>query len=73
MTAIVVASGSGRTTLLKLLLGLYHTTGGEICLVEVPLLALDEQEWRARCGVVMQDGYNFSGSVAEPVSQPWAR
>ena len=68
VTAIVGASGSGKTTLLKLLLNLYRPTGGEICLNEVPLLALDDQAWRARCGVVMQDGYIFSGSIARNIA-----
>jgi ATP-binding cassette subfamily B protein len=68
VTAIVGASGSGKTTILKLLLSLYRPTGGEINLSDVPLLAVDEQAWRARCGVVMQDGYIFSGSIARNIA-----
>ncbi len=68
VTAIVGASGSGKTTLLKLLLALYRPTGGEISLGGVPLSALEAQEWRSRCGVVMQDGYIFSGSVARNIA-----
>jgi ATP-binding cassette subfamily B protein len=68
VTAIVGASGSGKTTLLKLLLALYRPTGGEITLGEVPISALDGQAWRARCGVVMQDGYIFSGSIARNIA-----
>ena len=68
VTAIVGASGSGKTTLLKLLLALYRPTGGEITLGEVPVSALDSQAWRARCGVVMQDGYIFSGSIARNIA-----
>ena len=68
MTAIVGASGSGKTTLLKLLLGLYRPTVGEIHLDTVPLGALDGHAWRARCGVVMQDGFIFSGTIARNVA-----
>ena len=68
VTAIVGASGSGKTTLLKLLLGLYPPGAGEICVGHIPLPALDGHAWRTRCGVVMQDGYIFSGSVARNVA-----
>jgi ATP-binding cassette subfamily B protein len=68
VTAIVGASGSGKTTLLKLLLGLYPPGGGEICVGHIPLPALDGHAWRARCGVVMQDGHVFSGSIARNVA-----
>jgi ATP-binding cassette subfamily B protein len=68
VTAIVGASGSGKTTLLKLLLGLYAPTDGEITVGHIPLPALDGHAWRARCGVVMQDGHVFSGSIARNVA-----
>jgi len=68
MTAIVGPSGSGKTTLLKLLLGLYQPTAGDIHLDSTPLDALDGHAWRARCGVVMQDGYIFSGTLARNVA-----
>ena len=73
VTAIVGASGSGKTTLLKLLLGLYQPGAGEICVDTVPLSALDGHAWRARCGVVMQDGFIFSSTFARnvvPGSEP---
>ena len=68
LTAIVGPSGSGKTTLLKLLLGLYRPTHGEIRLDDVPLAALDAHAWRARCGVVMQDGYIFATSIARNIA-----
>lgn len=63
-TAIVGTSGSGKTTLVKLLLGFYPPAKGEILLGETPLSSYSIREWRKRCGVVMQDGFIFSDSIA---------
>jgi len=63
-TAIVGTSGSGKTTLVKLLLGFYPPTEGEILLGENRMEAFSLSEWRSRCGVVMQDGFIFSDSIA---------
>lgn len=68
VTAIVGASGSGKTTLLKLLIGLYRPTSGEIFVGHTPLSAVDGHAWRARCGVVMQDGHLFSGTIARNIA-----
>ncbi len=63
-TAIVGASGNGKTTLLKLLLGFYQPTGGRILVNEMPLDQINIDQWRDLCGIVMQDGYIFSDSIA---------
>jgi ATP-binding cassette subfamily B protein len=68
VTAIVGASGSGKTTLIKLLLGYYPPTEGEINIVDKNLQDIDIQWWRRQCGVVMQDGYIFSESIARNVA-----
>ncbi len=67
-TAIVGTSGSGKTTLIKLLLGFYPPTGGEIKLGENSLDAFSISEWRRNCGVVMQDGYIFSDTIANNIA-----
>ncbi len=64
VTAIVGISGSGKTTLLKLLLGFYKPVNGEIYLNGLPLDKYSQSEWRKRCGVVMQEGFIFSESIA---------
>ncbi len=63
-TAIVGTSGSGKTTLVKLLLGFYPPTDGDILLGENRMEAFSLAEWRTHCGVVMQDGFIFSDSIA---------
>lgn len=67
-TAIVGISGSGKTTLLKLLLGFYKPQRGGIFVDEIPLGDYDIDAWRGNCGVVMQDGYIFSDTVAANIA-----
>ena len=64
VTAIVGTSGSGKSTLIKLILGFYKPVRGEIMLGEVPLESYSQQQWRNRCGVVMQEGFIFSDTIA---------
>lgn len=63
-TAIVGASGSGKTTLIKLLLGFYPLNKGTICIDKVPLKNINNRVWRQKTGVVMQEGYIFSDTIA---------
>lgn len=67
-TAIVGMSGSGKTTLLKLLLKFYEPTRGEIRLGNINLKNLSQQIWRGQCGVVMQDGFIFSDTIARNIT-----
>lgn len=69
ITAIVGTSGSGKTTLLKLLLGFYPPSSGSIRIGEIGLDTLHLKIWRAQCGVVMQDGYIFSDTIAKNISE----
>lgn len=67
-TAIVGDSGSGKTTLIKLLLGLYQPCGGTIEIDSAALAQINPRHWRSLCGAVFQDGYIFSGTVAENIT-----
>lgn len=67
-TAIVGNSGSGKTTLLKLLLGFYYPQKGSIFIDDIEFNKVNTDSWRGRCGVVMQDGYIFSGTIAENIA-----
>ena len=64
VTAIVGTSGSGKSTLVKLILGFYKPVNGEIALGGVSLGSYSQQQWRKRCGVVMQEGFIFSDTIA---------
>ena len=68
-TAFVGVSGSGKTTVLKLLLGLYRLDGGEMYIrdvhgVERPL----DASWRTMFAYVPQGNHIFTGSVREAVT-----
>lgn len=67
-TAIVGMSGSGKTTLLKLLLKFYEPTNGEIKLSGISSRHLSHSFWRSHCGVVMQDGFIFSNTIARNIA-----
>ncbi len=64
VTAIVGPSGSGKTTLVKLLLGFYPVNEGKILLGNTALDRFSLDFWRRQCGVVMQDGFVFSDTIA---------
>jgi ATP-binding cassette subfamily B protein len=67
ITAIVGTSGSGKTTLIKLMLGFYEPTGGKIKLGGIEMKKYSESNWRKRCGVVMQEGFIFSDTIANNI------
>jgi len=69
VTAIVGESGCGKTTLLKLLLGFYLPTNGEIRIGNTPLRRILPSKWRKYCGAVMQDGFIFSDTIANNISE----
>ncbi|MCX6256496.1 MAG: peptidase domain-containing ABC transporter [Bacteroidia bacterium] len=68
VTAIVGTSGSGKTTLIKLLLGFYPPVKGEIRVGDIQLKNINQRLWRQKCGVVMQDGFIFSDSIARNIA-----
>ncbi|MCB2196658.1 MAG: peptidase domain-containing ABC transporter [Bacteroidetes bacterium] len=68
ITAVVGTSGSGKSTLVKLLLGFYNPVKGKIKLGDLYLNNISNAIWRDKCGVVMQDGFIFSDSIANNIA-----
>ena len=66
--AIVGSSGSGKTTLLKLILQYYLPQNGCIEMGGTDLRDVNVQSLWDRCGVVMQDGYIFSDTIAKNIA-----
>lgn len=65
--AITGPSGGGKTTLIKLILGLYEPSQGRVLLDDRLLSGGEWRSWREQVGVVTQDDQLFSGSIAENI------
>ena len=68
ITAIVGESGTGKTTLVKLILGLCVPDSGRILIGNNDLSEYNPKQWRKSCAAVMQDGYIFSDTIAMNIS-----
>ncbi len=66
--AITGASGGGKTTLLKLMLGLRQPTGGMITLDGHTATPDLWRSWREQVGVVAQDDRLLSGTIADNIA-----
>jgi ATP-binding cassette, subfamily B, multidrug efflux pump len=66
--AIVGATGSGKTTIIKLLDRLYDVARGRILVDGIDVRAWDPRALRGRIAVVLQDVFLFSGTVADNIT-----
>jgi ATP-binding cassette, subfamily B, bacterial CvaB/MchF/RaxB len=60
-------SGAGKTTLIKIMLGLLEPTRGEVLIDGVPLSTIGPRAYREHVGAVMQEDQLLSGSVADNI------
>lgn len=63
--AFVGPSGAGKTTLVKLLVGLYSPLEGDVLYNGIPADRIDPETLRTQIGFVTQDTQLFSGSIRE--------
>ena len=67
-TAIVGNSGSGKTTIMKLLLRFYDVESGHIFIDGKSITEIAPEKWRSVCGAVLQEGYIFSESIIRNIA-----
>ncbi|WP_286754181.1 MULTISPECIES: peptidase domain-containing ABC transporter [Sphingobacterium] len=67
-TAIVGASGSGKTTILKLLLRYYLPEEGDILVGDKKLDQINFNVWRDSCGSVLQENYVFADTIENNIA-----
>ncbi|GGE63144.1 ABC transporter ATP-binding protein [Priestia taiwanensis] len=66
--AFVGHTGSGKSTIMNLLLRFYTPQSGQILLDGEPLETFDEKEIRQKLGLVLQDAFIFAGTVKHNIS-----
>lgn len=64
---IMGPSGGGKTTLVKIMLGLIEPTSGEVLIDGLPLSIIGPRVYREQVGAVMQDDQLLSGSIADNI------
>ena len=63
-------SGSGKSTITKLIQRLYYTTEGTIFIDGIDTRNIDPIWLRTNIGIVMQENYLFSGTIKDNIAQP---
>ncbi len=66
--ALVGATGSGKSTLIKLLLRFYPVEAGQICIDNMPINSLTLASLRGSIGLVSQDVFLFEGTVRDNIA-----
>ena len=68
ITAVVGATGAGKSSIANLLVGLYRPTSGSITVDGTDLTNMDLSAWRKRIGYVSQDIFLFNASIRDNIS-----
>ncbi|MEQ1546951.1 ATP-binding cassette domain-containing protein, partial [Methyloglobulus sp.] len=68
MIALTGPSGGGKTTLMKLMMGLFEPNHGKIYIGDTLLSSLDKRKYRRQIGSVAQDDMLYAGSLADNIA-----
>ncbi|MDF2388272.1 ABC transporter ATP-binding protein [Nostoc ellipsosporum NOK] len=68
MVALVGPTGSGKTTIINLILRFYDVSGGAVKIDDIDVRSVTQASLRHQIGIVLQDNILFSGTVAENIA-----
>ncbi|MBE9205363.1 ABC transporter ATP-binding protein [Nostoc sp. LEGE 06077] len=68
MIALVGPTGSGKTTIINLILRFYDVSGGAVKIDNIDVRSVTQASLRHQIGIVLQDNILFSGTVAENIA-----
>ncbi|MBD2301768.1 ABC transporter ATP-binding protein [Nostoc sp. FACHB-190] len=68
MIALVGSTGSGKTTIINLILRFYDVSGGAVKIDDIDVRRVTQASLRRQIGIVLQDNILFSGTVAENIA-----
>lgn len=67
MIGIVGASGTGKSTLINLLMGLYEVDDGRILIDGIDMKDIKKKSYHSQIGVVLQETFLFSGTIIDNI------
>ncbi|MEH1838920.1 MAG: ABC transporter ATP-binding protein [Nostoc sp.] len=68
MIALVGPTGSGKSTIINLILRFYDVSGGAVRIDDIDVRSVTQASLRRQIGIVLQDNILFSGTVAENIA-----
>ncbi|MEH2063258.1 MAG: ABC transporter ATP-binding protein [Nostoc sp.] len=68
MVALVGATGSGKSTIINLILRFYDVSGGAVKIDDIDVRSVTQASLRRQIGIVLQDNILFTGTVAENIA-----
>lgn len=69
--ALVGHTGSGKSSMMNLLYRFYDPKAGQICIDGQDISQFSRESLRSHMGIVLQDPYLFTGTIASNVSMNW--
>ncbi|MEH2072085.1 MAG: ABC transporter ATP-binding protein [Nostoc sp.] len=68
MVALVGSTGSGKSTIINLILRFYDVSSGAVKIDDIDVRSVTQASLRRQIGIVLQDNILFSGTVAENIA-----
>ncbi|MEH1766453.1 MAG: ABC transporter ATP-binding protein [Nostoc sp.] len=68
MVALIGQTGSGKSTIINLILRFYDVSGGAVKIDDIDVRSVTQASLRRQIGIVLQDNILFTGTVAENIA-----